>query len=185
VFKVTAMTHSHPTDVGSIGSFDPAEFKDARAAYHAARARRYPARWRSVQREAVAALDAHAEAERCKAVSMLLRVPRPVVYGQITCPRFLMPTKQWGLPRRLIDHEVLFRLKGSRGPASIRDTITLTEPYLPDEDVEAALNDWQGRLAPHGLKVRRLSKDLIFHAPNNRHSQIFAVASPTLMLDAP
>jgi hypothetical protein len=95
-------------------------------------------------------------------------------------PPYLCAVRQWHSPR-LLDHETWYRLDGARGPAGRTNTVVVTEPYLADAHVPAALSEWALALAKHSLTIRQLGRDLLLHAPVNPASQIFLIGPPALI----
>ena len=172
-------------------AFNPvlAAFHEARAALRVAQAAertRPPSRWRSApllaSQDLLRARTGDLLRERGKALAALIGAARPFVPSHGFDPPFLKAVypfrSAWF---RLADHETLYQLAGSRGPANARDTLLVTEPYLPDEQVPAALAHWTEKLALAGLAVRQLDRCWLTHAPDNEHSQIFFIGSSSLI----
>ena len=130
-------------------------------------------------REAAAGAVAHAL--RAAMLGDYLGLPAPLVLHGGGFPAFLRPAYEWEWPRRLLDHPTVYRVAGRPFQACRHNTVATGEPYLPGEQVPAALADWSERLAPLGLVVRQLPRAWLLHAPDNPTSHVFVVGSPSLL----
>jgi hypothetical protein len=104
--------------------------------------------------------------------------PLVPAYGDV--PDAFKRAAQWH-NRRLIDHEMPYRVPGTHGRLGLRSVVLMSEPYIADEDVLNALAGWKPRLAELGLSVLRLSRTWLIHAPDDPHSQLFIVGSSSLI----
>ncbi len=197
-----------PLEAGPVPSPVLADYRRTFTAHRAAHTQHWRAAKGSAElmRAVLAERQDAARVEVGRLLALRLGLSTPLVPprdGEFQCPDYLEPFRNPGRLRtmttrnyraflayneiltgprhpksRLLDHEMLYRLRGQRGHASPTNSVVTAEPYIPDEQVPTALAEWAAFLETLGLTVRHLSKDLLLHAPDNPCSQLFLIGSP-------
>lgn len=141
---------------------------------------RWPSASLALAEEALRLKRLEAAEEQGRALGLLIGAEAPLVLstGQ---PAWCDRVRNWSNWDRLLDHCLVYRLAGSRGQPSLKNSVVVTEPYFGDIQVRDSLKVWSEALEPHGLVMRQLPKAWLLHAPDDETSQRFMVASPSLI----
>jgi len=120
-----------------------------------------------------------ASAEVGKALGAILG--RDALRPSNCLPSFLHELQLLSDRHRFIDHPSAYRFPPTRGKLAARNSVVVVEPYIPAQNIPAALAIWKPELAKRGLGVVELPRDLLTHNPEDANSHPFLITSLTVL----